>query len=639
MAVVQLNEINKVFAGEYLLRDITFSVDEKDRIGLVGLNGAGKTTLLKILLGQEEHDENIETMKRGEIIKKRGMKIGYLSQHFDLHDSNTIFKEMLSTFSFLTEIYEKIELLNHEVAVLKGDELEKKMKELSELQSKYEHEEGYSIEYKIKQVLNGLGFTPEEYELKIKGLSGGQKGRVALGKLLAESPELLILDEPTNHLDINAIEWLENYLKNYSKAFILVSHDRYFLNSVTNRILEVENRKMKSYSGNFSAYIDQKELALKSDLRAYEKEQEKIKITEEFIRRYKAGIKCKQARGREKILNRMERMDDPDVGKKNMSLRFKVERATSDNIVKGRRISKSYGDKVILDNIDFEIYRGERIGIIGKNGTGKTTLLKIIAGVDHDKQGELFYGTRLDLGYYDQHHSDLNIKNTIFEELISNFKISDEQARSLAGGFMFSEDDAFKEIGKLSGGERARVSLMKLMLKKPNFLIMDEPTNHLDIYSREVLEEALEDYDGTLVVVSHDRYFLESSVDKIYEIQNGKLIVFDGNYDDYKKKQEAVTSEKDEKSEVALSYEEQKKAKNRINSLEKKIQESEKKIGKLESEKEKIMAEHEAAGKKNDYSLLMELQEKADAKDEEMLLVMEEWENMEAELADLKSKV
>ncbi len=638
MAVLQLNEINKVFAGEYLLKNITFSVDEKDRVGLVGLNGSGKTTLLKIILEEESHDESLETMQRGEIVKKKESKIGYLSQHFNLNGENTIFEEIMDIFSNVSELKHLIDELNNEIPFFTGKELEEKLKLLSELNSKYEHLDGYNIEYKIRQVLNGLGFSQEESLIKTSALSGGQKSRVALAKLLVESPEILILDEPTNHLDINAIEWLEKFLKNYNKAFILVSHDRYFLDSVTNRIFEIENKKLKSYSGNFSSYIEQKEFQLKSDMRAYEKEQEKVAQMEEFIRRYKAGVKSKQARGREKILNRMELMEKPVTGRKDMKLRFEAGRSSAEKVVEVKKLSKSFEAKNIINSAEFKIYRGERIGIIGKNGTGKTTLLKMIAGVMQPDSGEILHGTKVDMGYYDQHHSDLNLENDIFEELVSNFKLLDEEARSLAGSFLFTEEEVFKKIGKLSGGERARVSLMKLMLKKPNLLILDEPTNHLDIYSREILEESLENYDGTMIVVSHDRHFLENLVDVFYEIKDGKVEIFNGDYESYKQKEIKTDEVSDSKVENTLSYEEQKRIKNRINSLEKKLKESEAKLEKLEQEKELILKEHEAAGIKNEYTLLIELQEKADKKDEEILTAMEEWENMEFELAELKSK-
>lgn len=638
MAVLQLNDINKVFAGEYLLKNITFSVDEKDRVGLVGLNGSGKTTLLKIILGEESHDESLETKVRGEIVKKKESKIGYLSQHFNLNGENTIFEELMDIFANVSRLKHSIDELNNQMPFFTGKELEEKLKTVAELNSKYEHLDGYNIEYKIRQVLNGLGFSQEEGMLRTSALSGGQKSRVALAKLLVESPEILILDEPTNHLDINAIEWLEKFLKNYNKAFILVSHDRYFLDSVTNRIFEIENRKLKSYNGNFSSYIEQKELQLKSDLRAYEKEQEKVAQMEEFIRRYKAGVKSKQARGREKLLNRMELMDKPVTGRKDMNLRFEAGRSSAEKVIEVKKLYKSFEDKSIINSADFTIYRGERVGIIGKNGTGKTTLLKMIAGVLEPDSGEVIDGSKVDMGYYDQHHSDLNLENDIFEELVSNFKLLDEEARSLAGSFLFTEEEVFKKIGKLSGGERARVSLMKLMLKKPNLLILDEPTNHLDIYSREILEESLESYDGTMIVVSHDRHFLENLVDIFYEIKDGKVEIFKGDYESYKQKEMKNEEISETKADNTISYEEQKRIKNRINSLEKKLKESEVNLEKLEQEKAVILKEHETAGLKNEYTLLMELQEKADKKDEEILTVMEEWENMEKELSELKSK-
>ncbi len=632
MAILQVNNICKSFSGEYLLNDISFSIDEKDKIGLIGLNGAGKTTLVKIILGEEEHDENSSNQKSGTVSKKNGLKIGYLSQHFELCEENSVFDELMEVFSQLKEDYKKIQALNSRLAY-DLENFDAIMEELSKRTARYEQEEGYAVEYRVKQVLNGLNFPEEKWGLNIKSLSGGQKSRIALGKILLEEPELLILDEPTNHLDLNATEWLEKFLKNYNKAVFIISHDRYFLDSVTNRIFELENKGLKTYNGNFSDYLIQKELILKGLIKAYEKEQEKIKQTEEFIRKYKAGIKSKQARGREKLLDRMEKMDNPITKIRKMKLKFEVENPSTDRVLKIRGLAKSFGGESIFENVNLELYRGDRVGLIGKNGVGKSTILRIVNGFVEKDGGELEYGEKLKVGYYDQNHEGLDYENTIIDELRMNYPLSEEGARSIAGGFLFSDEDAMKCIGDLSGGERARVVLMKMILDKPNFIILDEPTNHLDIYSREVLEEALEQYEGTLIVVSHDRHFLESVVNKIYEIKKDGSTEFKGDYDSYKKYSE---NSKEEKT-INSDYEDQKKKKNRINSLKKKLNELEGQIESLELKKAEMDVVYEKAGKNNDLDKLIELQTEMEKIDEDIMKSMENWEETELELVELEA--
>ena len=400
-------------------------------------------------------------------------------------------------------------------------------------------------------------------------MSGGQKSRTALGKILLEEPELLILDEPTNHLDLIAIEWLEKFLKDYNKAVMVVSHDRYFLDNVANRIFEIEGKTLRTYKGNFTDYTIQKEAYLSGAVKAFEKEQDRIKKIEEYVQRYKAGIKSKQARGRQKLLDRMEKMENPVFKKRKMKLKFEIDKPSVDRVLKIEKLSKSYDGKRLFQNLNLEIFRGERVGIIGKNGVGKSTLLKIVNGMEKADSGVVTIGEKVTIGYYDQNHQGLDLKATILNEFLYNYPMSEEEVRTLAGAFLFPEDDVLKVIGSLSGGEKARVTLMKLILKKANFLILDEPTNHLDIYSREVLEEALEDYEGTIIVVSHDRYFLEGIVNTIYEITEEGAEKFKGDYTAYCNSKKEVKEEKD--TEGAVDYEEQKRIKNRISSLERKI--------------------------------------------------------------------
>ncbi|WP_321329286.1 ABC-F family ATP-binding cassette domain-containing protein [uncultured Ilyobacter sp.] len=630
MAVLQINNIHKSFSGETLLKNISFSIDEKDKIGLVGLNGAGKTTLVKILLEEEYHDIDEDTKLQGTISKKGGLKIGYLSQNFDLNKENKVFDELMSVFSHLKKDYERIQELNERLAV-DMDNFDQIMEELAQLSTRYEQEEGYSVEYKVKQILTGLNFPENLWKNVIGDLSGGQQSRIALGKILLEEPELLILDEPTNHLDLNAIEWLEKFLKDYNKAFILISHDRYFLDNVINKVFELERKTINVYKGNFTDYTIQKEAYLTGAIKSYEKEQDKIKKTEEFIRRYKAGVKSKQARGREKILERMEKMEDPVVSIRKMKLKFQVENVSTDRVVKIRNLSKSFDGQEIFRDVNMEVYRGDRIGLIGKNGVGKSTILRIINSLENKDSGEILWGERIKIGYYDQKHEGLNREATVIEELLNNYPLSEEQARSICGGFLFSEDDAFKKIGNLSGGEKARVALMRLIMDKPNFLILDEPTNHLDIYSREILEYALEDYDGTLVVVSHDRHFLESVVNKIYEITKDGSTLFKGDYEAYKSNSEV--NEKDIQGN--LNYEEQKKIKNRIGALERKGQKLEESIEDLESEKNILEERYNEAGKINNLETLIDIQKELDLMDKKIMETMEEWEAVQEELSEI----
>lgn len=634
MALLHVENLYKGFSGETLFKNITFSIDQKDKIGVIGVNGAGKTTLIKMMLEIEENDVDPSTDRRGTILKKGNLKVGYLSQNINLNYENTVFEELMTVFSSVLEDYKKI----HELSLrlnIEEENFDKIMEELSAVSTRYEQAEGYSIEYKVKQILNGLSLPEDLWNLKIGDLSGGQKSRTALGKILLEEPELLILDEPTNHLDLVAIEWLEKFLKDYNKAVMVVSHDRYFLDNVANRIFEIEGKTLRTYKGNFTDYTIQKEAYLSGAVKAFEKEQDKIKKIEEYVQRYKAGIKSKQARGRQKLLDRMEKMENPVFAKRKMKLKFEIERPSVDRVLKIEKLSKSYDGKKLFENLNLEIFRGERVGIIGKNGVGKSTLLKIVNGLEKADRGTVTIGEKVSIGYYDQNHQGLDLKATILNEFLYNYPMSEEQVRTLAGAFLFPEDDVMKVIGSLSGGEKARVTLMKLILKKANFLILDEPTNHLDIYSREVLEEALEDYEGTILVVSHDRYFLEGIVNTIYEITEEGAEKFKGDYEAYCTQKKNVKEEK--VSDRVNDYEEQKRIKNRISSLEKKFKEAEKDIEKLENKKEKVQKDYDFAGKENNLEKLLDLQNQLDSLDEEILNKMEEWESIENELKTLKN--
>lgn len=633
MALIQVNNLYMGFSGSCLFKEVSFSVDEKDRIGLIGVNGAGKSTLIKLLLGLENSEIDPSTNERGTISKKSNLKIGYLAQNTELNKKNTVFNELMTVFNSLLEDYNKIQELNSMLSLGLGD-FDKIMEELGNISERYERNEGYSIEYKIRQILNGLNIPENLWNLEIEKLSGGQASRVALAKILLEEPDLLILDEPTNHLDLNSIEWLEKTLKDYNKAILLISHDVYFLDNITNRIFEIEGKRLKDYKGNYSDFLIQKEAYLSGEIKAYEKEQEKIKKMEEFIRRYKAGVKSKQARGREKILNRMEKMENPVIATKKIKLEFDIKNQSVDLVLDVKNLSKRFEDKSLFRDVNLKIYRSERIGLIGKNGTGKSTFLKIINNLEKASSGDFSIGERVNIGYYDQNHQGLGLNNNIIEELTYYFNLSEEEARNICAAFLFKEDDIYKKISDLSGGEKARVAFMKLILAKPNFLILDEPTNHLDIYSREILMDSLENYPGTILVVSHDRNFLDNTVNKIYELKDVGVEIFDGDYEQYKKQKDNISSKNEE---AIKNYEEQKRNRNRLSILEKNLIKLEDEVKRLEEEKEKISLEFNKAGEKNDMSELLKLQELLDLTDMKIMEKLEEWEILEEELKNLKN--
>ena len=640
MSLVQFNKVYKQFAGDFILKDINFSIEEKDKIGLVGLNGVGKSTIIRMLLGEERVDgADNNPNEVGEIIKSPSVKVGYLSQNHKFSDEkNTVYEEMMSVFSEEREIWSKLQKVNMLLGTAEGEELKSLINQSAELSSLYEAKNGYEIEYKIKQILTGLELTDEYHNLYLKDLSGGERTRVSLAKLLLIEPDLLILDEPTNHLDLVSIEWLEDYLKRYNKTFLLVSHDRIFLDNVCNRIYEIENKKLYKYDGNFSSFILQKEMILKGEIKRYEKEQEKIRKMEEYIERFRAGIKAKQAKGRQKILDRIERTDDPVFNPQRMKLKFETDGISGDNVLKVKNIEKSFGNKKVLNNISFNLYKGERVGIIGKNGIGKSTLLKIIVDKLKKDSGEVDFGSRVKMGYYDQDHQDLTDENTILQEINVSLNLTEEYLRTLAGGFLFSGDDVLKKVKKLSGGEKVRVSFLKLYMKRANFLILDEPTNHLDIYSIEVLEDALENFDGTMLVVSHNRHFLDSICNTIYYLDENGLTKFKGNYEDYKEslkniKSSSQTAEELEiKEERKLSYQEQKELNKKITKLKRDIVRLENEMEKITLKREGLNREYEIAGKQNDVGKLMEIQEHLDKIELEEMEKMEEWDKKSEEL-------
>lgn len=625
MNLVQFNEVSKQFVGQSILEKISFTIDNKDKIGLIGLNGAGKSTIIKIMLGKEAIDN-------GNVFVNNNIVIGYLSQNHDFEDQkNTIIEELYTVFKEEKEILDKINYLNNKLKF--NENIDKILSEIEKLNTKYEALDGYSVDYKVKQVITGLELNHIENSL-ICELSGGEKTRLTLSKLLLKNPDLLILDEPTNHLDLVSIEWLEDYLKKYNKAFLIVSHDRIFLDNVCSKIFELENKKLYKYNGNFSDFILQKEMILKGELKRYEKEQEKIKKLEEYIERNRAGRMAKQAKGRQKILDRIESPNDPIFNPNRMKLKFKAKNSSGDNVLELKNISKTFDNKKVLNNINFKLYKGEKVGIIGKNGIGKSTLLKIITNGLKADSGEVILGSRVDLGYYDQDHQNLYPENTILQEINTSINYTEQYLRTVAGGFLFTADDVLKKISTLSGGEKVRVSFIKLLQNEPNLLLLDEPTNHLDIYSIEILEDALEQFDGTMLLVSHNRHFLNSVCNTIYILNENGLRIFKGNYDDYKEslnKKNNITTNTDSK----LIYEKQKEQSKRIAKLKKDTQNIESRCSKIN---EDIKILEEQMFDKNistDVEKLMKIQDNIKKlKDEEQeLLIL--WEQYTLELEEI----
>lgn len=625
MNLVQFNEVSKQFVGQSILEKISFTIDNKDKIGLIGLNGAGKSTIIKIMLGKERIDS-------GNVFVNNNIVIGYLSQNHDFEDKkNTIIEELYTVFKEEKEILDKINYLNNKLKF--NENIDEILSEIEKLNTKYEALDGYSVDYKVKQVITGLELNHIENSL-ICELSGGEKTRLTLAKLLLKNPDLLILDEPTNHLDLVSIEWLEDYLKKYNKAFLIVSHDRIFLDNVCSKIFELENKKLYKYNGNFSDFILQKEMILKGELKRYEKEQEKIKKLEEYIERNRAGRMAKQAKGRQKILDRIESPTDPIFNPNRMKLKFKAKNSSGDNVLELKNISKTFDNKKVLNNINFKLYKGEKVGIIGKNGIGKSTLLKIITNSLKADRGEIILGSRVDLGYYDQDHQNLYPENTILQEINTSINYTEQYLRTVAGGFLFTADDVLKKISTLSGGEKVRVSFIKLLQNEPNLLLLDEPTNHLDIYSIEILEDALEQFDGTMLLVSHNRHFLNSVCNTIYILDENGLRIFKGNYDDYKEslnKKNTLTKNTDSK----LSYEKQKEQSKRIAKLKKDTQNIESRCSKIN---EDIKILEEQMFDKNistDVEKLMKIQDNIKKlKDEEQEL-LELWEQYTLELEEI----
>ncbi|MCR4599464.1 MAG: ABC-F family ATP-binding cassette domain-containing protein, partial [Acetatifactor sp.] len=534
--ILSCQSICKEFTEKKVLQDVSFHIEEHEKAAIVGVNGAGKTTLLRIIVGESTPDSGLVTLSKDKTL-------GYLAQNDAVSTENTIYEELLSVKQELLNIESEMRCCEKDMKDASGEALDALMKRYTDLTHAFEMGDGYSYQSELVGVLKGLGFTEEEFSKSVSTLSGGQKTRVALGKLLLQKPDLIILDEPTNHLDMNSIAWLETYLLNYKGAVLIVSHDRYFLDRICTKIIEIDQTKATTFTGNYSDYAEKKKQLRIAEMNAYLNQQREIKHQEEVIEKLKSFNReksIKRAESREKMLNKIERLEKPTEVNTDMKLTLTPYRESGKDVLTVENLAKGFGNKQLFSNVSFEIKRGEHVAIIGDNGTGKTTLLKILNEVLPADAGEFTLGTNVEIGYYDQEHHVLHPDKNLFEEISDDYPyLTNTEIRNVLAAFLFTGDDVFKLIKDLSGGERGRVSLAKLMLGNANFLILDEPTNHLDIASKEILEDALNSYEGTVLYVSHDRYFINRTAHRILELTKNRFVNYIGNYDYYLEKKDA----------------------------------------------------------------------------------------------------
>ena len=559
--ILSCQNINKSFGDHHVLKDASFHIEEREKTAIVGINGAGKSTLLKIIIGHLPADD-------GQVIITRGKSIGYLAQHQEMTTGNTIFDELLTVKQDILAIESRMRELEQSMKHAEGDTLAALMNTYDRLNHTFEQQNGYAWKSEITGVLKGLGFAESDFSKPVDTLSGGQKTRVSLGKLLLSRPDIILLDEPTNHLDMDSITWLETFLMNYQGAIIIVSHDRYFLNRVVTKIVEIDQGIVTTFSGNYSDYAQKKKALREAALQAYLNQQQEIKHQEEVIARLKSFNREKsirRAESREKMLDKIEVLDKPTEARTDMHIELEPRYPSGNDVLSVSRLSKAFPSQTLFCDLHFEIKRGERVALIGQNGTGKTTILKILNGVIPADAGEFQLGARVKIGYYDQEHHVLHMDKTVFEELSDAYPtLTNTKIRNVLAAFLFTSDDVFKQIKDLSGGERGRVSLAKLMLSEANFLILDEPTNHLDIVSKEILEHALTHYTGTVLFVSHDRYFINMTATRILDLADKTLTSYIGNYDYYIEKKETMTDFTSVKATKAEAATEDSESQNKI---------------------------------------------------------------------------
>lgn len=630
--VLACQNISKAYGVTEILNHINFHIEAKEKLAIVGINGAGKSTLLKIIMNEEEADE-------GQVVIGKDITVGYLAQHQNSYYDKTIYEELLSVKQDVIDLQEQIRQLEQDMKHLEGAELEDALERYTRMNHTFEMQDGYAFESQITGILKGLGFEESEFNRSVSELSGGQKTRVSLGRLLLSRPDIILLDEPTNHLDLNSIAWLEGYLRGYDGAVIIVSHDRYFLDKIVTKVIEIENTQATIYHGNYSYYAQKREEVRLSKYRAYMNQQAEIKHQEEVIAKLKQFNReksIKRAESREKMLDKMERLEKPQEIHDEMRLTLTPDVESGNDVLLVEGLSKSFDDKTIFSNVNIDIKRGERVALIGNNGTGKTTILKIINQLLPKDSGKITLGAQVHIGYYDQEHQVLHAEKTIFDELQDAYpQMNNTRVRNVLAAFLFTGEDVFKKIADLSGGERGRVSLAKLMLSNANFLILDEPTNHLDITSKEILENALNNYTGTILYVSHDRYFINQTATRILDLSPNGITSYIGNYDYYIEQQLVSTARSEEKAAVVKeetetkkdwkrSKEEQARERKRQNDIKKtetRIEELEQLLSSLEEE----MALPENA---TNVAKLTEITTRQVAATEELEALYETWESL-----------
>ena len=640
--ILNATNISKSFGSNEIIKDANFLVNEHEKVAIVGVNGAGKTTLLKILTGEEHADS-------GNVILAKDAKLGYLRQINNVDSTLSIIDELYTVIEHILNMEKRMLEMQEQMQHLSGEALEELYSSYTALTHSYELMDGYAAKSKVIGILKGLGFDENDFDRKINTLSGGQKTRVFLAKLLLEEPDIILLDEPTNHLDLRSIEWLESYLLNYKGAVIIVSHDRYFLDKIVSKVIDIENAEVQMYSGNYSDFSAKKQMLLDAKMKEYLNQQQEIKHQEAVITKLKQFNReksIKRAESRQKQLEKIERVEAPKTHIENMRLSLDISKESGKDVLTVHDLSKSFDEKHLFSNINFEIKRGERVAIIGDNGTGKTTLLKIINGLLTPDTGEVIYGSNVSIAYYDQEHQVLHMDKTLFDEISDTYpEMNNTQIRNILAAFLFTGEDVFKKIGDLSGGERGRVSLVKLMLSKANFLLLDEPTNHLDILSKDVLESALNSFPGTICYVSHDRYFINKTATRILDLTGNRLLNYIGNYDYYIEKREAVegaanlsnnnieekpteiSDSKQEWIENKTAQAQKKKVTNALNKCEKEIEKLEEKLALIDEE----FADPEIS---SNVGKLMELQKEKTALEEKLEKLMNEWEELTLSLEE-----
>ena len=639
---LEIKNISKAFVENQVLKNVSFHIEDHEKAAIVGINGAGKTTLLRIIVGEMTPDD-------GQVVLAKDKTLGYLAQNSTVDTSHTIYEELLSVKADLLRLEEKIRECENNMKHADGDALEDLMKQYTSLTHAFETGGGYLYRSELVGVLKGLGFTEDEFSKPVATLSGGQKTRVALGRLLLQNPDLIILDEPTNHLDMNSIAWLETYLLNYKGAVLIVSHDRYFLDRIAGKLIEIDQSKATTFMGNYSDYAVKKEQLRVAAWNAYMNQQREIKHQEEVIEKLKSFNReksIKRAESREKMLDKIEVIEKPSEVRTDMKLTLTPRILSGNDVLTVEHLSKSFDSHKLFTDVNFEIKRGEHVAIIGDNGSGKTTLLKILNGLVPADQGTFRLGSNVEIGYYDQEHHVLHSEKTLFEEISDDYPyLNNTQIRNVLAAFLFTGEDVFKRISDLSGGERGRVSLAKLVLSNANFLILDEPTNHLDIMSKEILEDALNGYEGTILYVSHDRYFINRTAHRILDLTEGQFISYVGNYDYYLEKHDTVmaaieanapqnadadsaVAAKAAESEVKLDWKAQKEEQARLRKKENDLKKCEEKIAELEARISEIDTEMSDPAIGTQVAKLQELTKEQTSCQEQLEKLYEQWEEL-----------